>query len=621
MNRFIILLIIALLSTNVLSQNKYSNSNVDSLRKLSVNLLRQHNYTEANRVLDAILKRKSEIDDKWLPTLYNNKGIALYGLGEYTVGVKYYKKAIDTYKAEGRDTLYAQSLVNLGMAYKEIGADSLASTILFRAVYKFQDLKLLKEEASALNSLGNLYRDVGNFKRSEYFLKKALSIRQKIGYRKGVAYSFQGLGRLMLEKKDYEAARVYFFKSLHLKENLGLKSKTASTLAQLGVLHLEMNNCDSASYYMNLSVENRKKYAPNSLLEIGLNHLHLGEMHLKCGELDKSLSHLIIAQKDLESINAKQDLILVYENLIVTYKRLNDFKNAFQVSQQLLKLKSIVQSDNSRKELARLSIIYDIKGYQRELELKRIENSFLTARSNILISASIILLIAMMIITLLLRRSRKQKRKIEVQNESLIHQNHNIRTLHDELTHRTQNFFSLIRGMTSSDRDDRNHALINKQIARIDAMSEVQKHLVNYKTNVFNYVDLSRYLEQLLHYKKDLFSNRKSLSFKDNLEKIDLKVSYSLAARLGIILNELITNSLKHNENVELQIEINMVSTDSEIIFSYQDSGKFVHKENDKGKGMKLMNQLLNPVKGKILLDTKDHFSVVIKIPKENTGD
>jgi tetratricopeptide (TPR) repeat protein len=232
MFRLTCLIIIAVHCVNVYGQDNTSNGNIDSLRKKSIQLLRDDNFAQADSLLSILIIRKNEIDPLMVPTLYNNKGIALYGIGQYVEGITQYKKALSIYKSTKRDTMYAQALVNLGMAYKEIGADSLASQTLYRAVDRFQSMGLKKEESSALNSLGNLYRDSKNFTRAEYFFRKSLKLRQSIDYKKGVAYSYHGLGRLMLEKKNYKDDKLYLFRSLRMKESLNLESKPASTLAQ-----------------------------------------------------------------------------------------------------------------------------------------------------------------------------------------------------------------------------------------------------------------------------------------------------------------------------------------------------------------------------------------------------
>jgi two-component sensor histidine kinase len=611
-----------ILSSNALGQYNYSNQNIDSLRKKSIDFLVDRNYVQANEILSELIDRKSELAPKLVPTVYNNKGIALYGIGKYVEGIKYYKLALSEYKRTGRDTLHAQALVNLGMAYREVGADSLASRMIYQAIDKFQKLNLEKEEASAFNSLGNMYRDAKKYKRSEQYLRKGLIIRERIRYEKGVAYSYHGLGRLKIAEEKFEEAKDFFFKSLRIKNSLGLEQKSASTLSQLGVLFLETSNCDSAKFYMNRSIEIRQKSKSPNRLKIALNNLHLGQIHLECGDPKESQLYFLQAQNELYALNAQKDLLLAYEGLMKAYKETGDFENAYSVSLKLLDLKEEVLSMNSQKELARLSIEYDVKGFQREIELQEIENDYLVKRNRTFLTVSIILLTLLGLIVWLLRQNIKRKRKIVVQNRALISKNRNIITLHEELSHRTNNYFSLIRGMILSDRTLENDALIAQQISRMDAMAEVQKHLIIDDNNSFSSVDLTTYIRELIDQSKIVYAAKGPLKFIEKINTPDtIIVHYEIAARLGIVLNELINNSLKHNKEADnLRINMDIEQSDGALNFAYSDSGKTEDTNMDNGKGLTLIEQLLLPVKGAVVFDWSENCDVKISIPIKEKG-
>lgn len=601
----------------VFGQDNTSNENIDSLRKNSLQLLRTNEYARADSVLSILIKRKDELDPILIPTVYNNKGIALYGIGEYTEGITQYKKALFIYKETDRDTMYAQALVNLGMAYKEIGAHTLASQSLYKAVDKFQLMGLKKEESAALNSLGNLYRDAKNYARAEYYFKKSLALRESIDYQKGIAYSYHGLGRLMLEKKDFKKAKTFLFQSLQMKKDLGLDSKSASTLAQLGVLYLELNMCDSAEFYMNLSIAVREKATRVNTLQLALNNLHLGEIHLKCGVIDKSCIYLELAAQILTELNASKDLLLVYESLTKVYEKQLRYQDAYTISLKQIELKEKVLSEKNQKELAKLSIEYDVKGYKRKIELKRIENDYLAKRNLIFLTASIALTVLLLIALLLFRQSTMRKRKIKFQNDSLTIKNQNILALHSELSHRTNNFFSLIRAMILNDKNKSNAVLIEEQLSRIDAMSEVQKHLIVESSSSVSKVALVDYIKELVEQGKLLFDLE--IEFEQNIAPNnagDLTVSYDTAARLGIIINELITNTKKHNQAIKgITSRIKFQYSESNIQIEYSDSGEIQLNSRDKGQGLLLIEQLILPLQGQILFDFKEHFIAKISVP------
>lgn len=604
-------------STNVLGQNHYSNQNIDSLWKESLDLLMKNEYAEANRVLSELTSRKKELKSDLIPKVYNNKGIALYGIGEYEKGIDCYMRALNLYRRIGNDTLEAQASVNLGMAYKEIGADSLASRAIYNAIRKFQDLGMERETASALNTLGNMYRDIHSFNRSELYLMKALEIQSRIGYDKGIAYSYHSLGRLMLEKGDYSTAKQYLFESLRLKVALGLELKSSSTLAQLGELYLKVSECDSAIYFINKSIEIRKRLQPSNTLGLALNHLHLGQVNLHCGNLEKSENYFTLAQQEFESLNASKDLLLAFEGLMQSYAGQGKYSDAYRISLKVMELRGEMLGEYNRKELAKRAIEYDLRGYKREIQLKQLENRFLNTRNNYLWGAAIILSVLLFIIGLLWSQNIRSKKRIQIQNEVLITKNRSITALHEELGHRTRNYFSLIRGMLIMDASVENKELVQRQIARIDAMAEVQKHLILEGEQLRSEVNLIAYLKELIAQNKILHSADHVIAFEtEPNDQVALITHYSVAMQLGIVLNELINNSFKHTKlKNDFAVEVNLSISDEELFIRYADKGEKAAHSSESGRGMLLIEEMIKGIGGRLEVLREEGYVALLFLP------
>jgi two-component sensor histidine kinase len=100
----------------------------------------------------------------------------------------------------------------------------------------------------------------------------------------------------------------------------------------------------------------------------------------------------------------------------------------------------------------------------------------------------------------------------------------------------------------------------------------------------------------------------------------EILMSTDKAILIGLIINELITNSLKHafSSAVQKQIAINVIkSLDGFLIITYQDNGLgqiAVHgKSNSFGMGM--IHQLIKQLKGSIAFDSIDNKKITISVP------
>ena len=99
----------------------------------------------------------------------------------------------------------------------------------------------------------------------------------------------------------------------------------------------------------------------------------------------------------------------------------------------------------------------------------------------------------------------------------------------------------------------------------------------------------------------------------------NLKLNLQNAVPLGLILNELMTNSFKHAilPNHDLEIQVEMISIgESEYELSYRDNGPGITRELQpeisESLGMRLIFGLTNQINGKV--DFKKGNGMLVKI-------
>lgn len=113
-------------------------------------------------------------------------------------------------------------------------------------------------------------------------------------------------------------------------------------------------------------------------------------------------------------------------------------------------------------------------------------------------------------------------------------------------------------------------------------------HEFLHQSNNLEDINLKQYLEKIIS----------NISHGYNISeiKIDIKqinVKYDVATSLGMIINEVLSNALKHNKRVEnllIEIYVNK-NISNKICIVIKDNGKGFNKENPTGLGLKLINQ------------------------------
>jgi len=191
-----------------------------------------------------------------------------------------------------------------------------------------------------------------------------------------------------------------------------------------------------------------------------------------------------------------------------------------------------------------------------------------------------------------------------------------------EVHHRVKNNLALIDGLIELkkiyEKEDYFKDTLSDIQSRIKTIALVHEEL--YKNSNFEKIELKKYLTDLTNFHKTIFNKPFQSQVYFKLEIDDISMNNSTCITLGLLINELISNSLKYgiiNQNVTVGIKIDTVMENIEI--KYEDSGKGlpdkVKIDKVYGYGLRLLNTFTKQLKGEFhFMDTK-HFAIEIKIP------
>ncbi len=192
-----------------------------------------------------------------------------------------------------------------------------------------------------------------------------------------------------------------------------------------------------------------------------------------------------------------------------------------------------------------------------------------------------------------------------------------------EIHHRVKNNLAVISGLLQLQLMKGENA----QLSLEDAVNRIQSiatvHEILYNTENFNVINLDKYLEKLtLNIAKTNPSFISDIKLNSNIEEVDLSINQ--AVPVGLLLNELITNSLKHafkNEDPG-SISINVTNSgNNSIQLSYSDSGTGFDKSLlDQGEslGYKLIQSLLLQLEATHTIETIAGFKLDCTFKIEN---
>jgi len=208
--------------------------------------------------------------------------------------------------------------------------------------------------------------------------------------------------------------------------------------------------------------------------------------------------------------------------------------------------------------------------------------------------------------------------ELEAQNELIKIRDEEKTVLVKEVHHRVKNnlqiIISLLRTQSLELNDPRISEHFQESINRILVMSHIHSKL--YKQDSLKNIQFSNYLNDLANDLIRVYGQQKeiTISIDTQVEQIGMRS----IVPLGLLFNELISNSLKYafNEKPTGQITIQLRKNDNNYTIEYTDDGNWVEREEYRGFGLSLIETLTEQLDGSKILTTlpnKTHYIFELK--------
>ena len=228
--------------------------------------------------------------------------------------------------------------------------------------------------------------------------------------------------------------------------------------------------------------------------------------------------------------------------------------------------------------------------------------------------AIMFLFIFLIAIIVFILKSRKDRINIEEKKKEieLIAKQKTI--LLKEIHHRVKNNLQLISGLlylqSVKHKNVEVSAMIDESQKHINSIALVHEML--YKDDTISLVSMEKYLKELGTQLLQV-SSQKKITYKLNIIDVSLPVDY--ATTLGLIVNELITNSLKYaltSQNGIVKLSLKEIHK-NEYLFKYSDngSGYIVKKDNNNSLGQRLIKMLAEEIEADLKIENEKGLTYI----------
>ncbi|MES2800189.1 MAG: tetratricopeptide repeat protein [Bacteroidota bacterium] len=504
------------------------------------------------------------------------------------------------------------------IAYSYFNKGDFTQALLFNKLALDQWKKLHENEGMvrSLNNIGAIYRQLEDYSKALNFYNEALSINLKEGDAATIAITYNNLGSIYkLLDQDNKSMGAYQ-KSMFYRRKAKDKRGEANTLNNIGSLYKKKGIIDSASFYFNQSYDLIQEVGD----PIGIAHAssNLGDIALERNDFATAEK----LGKEALKIGQESQMLMIIEQssglLKRVYEKTGQWQKAFEMQQLHLETSIKIKSEEAKRSAITLGLQYD---YEKQKEIDRIENEkklAISRKEQIVQQITIVFVIGVSIFVLVLLIILFERyRKVNEQKKFIERQNNERKILLQEIHHRVKNNFQIISSLLKLQSHQENNPQLQKSfqdaINRIHSMASV--HEIIYKQDSLAKVDMNVYLNNLMEQLK------RSLD-RDDIQ-IDLKVGEEFldvdqTIPLGIIVNELVTNSFKHAFNSEIKapkIEVKFAYYSGQFNLEYADNGVgFTPSENKHSLGLELIDTLAEQIGGKISYQEKEGWNSWMKI-------
>ncbi|MEM8887863.1 MAG: tetratricopeptide repeat protein [Bacteroidota bacterium] len=559
---------------------------------------------------------------------YTNLATIFDARGELDSAIYFYEKSLQLYSDGGTAMDSAIVFNNLGIVYERQAKYALAADIYLWALRSFERAGHEYYTSFAHANLGNIYLLMEDEKRAKHHFNSSLIIKKKHGDRIGQAIVYNNMAKLYLSASATDSAIYFNEESLAIRQELGDTLGMIDVYINLGGIYRDQDQLNKGIPYL------RKAYEFAQFKAVKIQEakaaVQLARAYIDSGQRREAM-RLLQKGINLSSQGGEPETrLMAYKSLAQLYQKEGNPKG-FEFYDKAIALEDSLRNDEETRKITRLEMQYEFDKEKEflELEQQKQELAFNAELDRQRFQRNISLggIASGLIILLLLWRSyRIQKRNralLQTQNVHLEEALRDRENLLKEIHHRVKNNLQVVSSLLSlqSRSIDDPVALdaIEEGRNRVKAMGLIHQNL--YQEENLIGVNLPEYIEKLTDNLLESYKVQQSnIHISRKVEALSIDVDTLIP--LGLILNELISNSLKYafkgrdEGNIRLLIGKNEEGLKIEVADDGVGLPKGFNPEESPSMGFKLIRAFVQKMKAKFEVVSEQGTQVKIFLPE-----
>ena len=475
---------------------------------------------------------------QWQPKFYEMAGRMHANMIHLDTASVFFDKAMAGYQQLGNKEGQASTAFKMAWVYKKKGeTDKAMSKDLYA-------LKLMEEtgnKAMICNALTRISDDLTRQERLEEakdFALRAIEMAEKNNLSSELFYVYFNAGNVAMSANDYKSSLDYYNKAMKIvkEQDLGMGSLCDITNSHGNALK-RMGRYKEAKYDYETALKLAKK--ANYQNAITATIANLGEINLLMGNYTQALGYQLETVRLQEQDKDLSNLTENYQHVSTIYEKLGNYKSALEYQKKAYHMRDSVASIKSDTTMSKMLTRYETNKKEETIESQQNEISQQKKLQGLTIGILFLMFVFIVfgIISYRLRvkRSRLLAAK-NAENELLL----------KEIHHRVKNNLEVVSSLLalqSAQIDDPNtKEAMREGQNRVHSIGIVHQKL--YQATNLGAIEMKDYFLNLSEGILDSFGAENRVKIELAMEKLEIDID--TAVPLGLIVNELLTNTIKY---------------------------------------------------------------------------
>jgi two-component system, sensor histidine kinase PdtaS len=549
-------------------------------------------YEENNRLKDAqrVYAEALELAEKKLPKLdqldiYTDWAIIHKKLGQYPIAEIYHRRTIAEAEKLGNWEMVEMGYHGLGTMYSMMGDFDKCITVYLKSIEAAEKWNNTEGVVLTYQNLSNIYYKVKNYEMARKTIAKTYKMALDLGDSLRLSSVLRVYASIESTTGNYKEALEKLSLSRLILEKLGDKGRLAETYSAIAFIYQEQKEYNKAAYFLNKC----------DALAQYLTSYALADFLFKKGNLfttRQSFDSAIVCYSQslaiTDSLGFKEVARDNHLALVKVFEQKKDIPRAFSHLSLAYRLSDTLFEEGRQKLMTETKLKFDSDKHEFELS----NQAEKLKQSQTVWQVLLIALAGVLGLLFFTWRQMKAKQKAQKRAELLMQE------LHHRVKNNLQTVSSIMRLQARGITDPSVALVIAESRSRLETISMIHQQL--YREDQVKTVNFKHFVGDLVEKLQFAYNfNDKPLALELDMPNPEIDVDTALP--LGLIINELLTNSFKYA--YPSVSEPKLIVKLSKCRFHFADNGNgsaaSVECVNNQSFGLQLIHSLSQQLQGK----------------------